>query len=272
MVSLDGELVAAGQAKVSAFDRGLTHGLGLYETIKLVDGVPVFFGEHCDRLETGLAALDIDVPWRRDRLAADIVRLSDASAVADGGCRLMVSAGAPWGEPTVLIHTLVRTRPQEPLAVVAYRDLRSSGEFKSVSFVASHRAQRAAARAGADDALFVDTEGRIHEAATANVFVSRGGVLSTSPLDGSILPGVIRRMLEELARADGFEVVERYMLVDDLTTDDTVLLTSSVRGIALVGSIDGAPTGCDHELLERLRSLLGNAEQVSAAAFRRRYV
>jgi len=262
----------AGEATISALDRGLTYGLGLYETIKLLDGVPAFFDEHCERLETGLAGLEIEAPWTRERLAADMVALTRAAGATDGGCRMVVSAGPPWGGPSVLIHPLQRPHPREPLAVVTYRDLRASGEFKSVSFVASHRAQRAAARAGADDALFVDTDGRIHEAATANVFVARDGVLSTSPLDGSILPGVVRRMVEDLARADGVEVVERYTLVDQLSEEDTVILTSSVRGLAVVGSVDGVPVGCDHELVRRLRRLVDAAERASAAAFRERYL
>jgi branched-chain amino acid aminotransferase len=265
-------LLPAGEATVSALDRGLTYGLGLYETIKLADGVPVFFDEHCGRLETGLAGLELEAPWDRPALAAHIAALTGATGATGGGCRLVASAGPPWGEPSILIHTLQRVYAREPLSVIAHRDLRASGEFKSVSFVASHRAQRAAARAGADDALFVDTEGRIHEAATANVFVALHGVLSTSPLDGSILPGVVRRKVEELARADGIEVVERYTFVDDLTTDHTVILTSSVRGLAVVGSVDDRTVGCDSELVERLRRLVGKAEAASAADFRAAYL
>ena len=230
--------------------------------------MPVFFAEHWHRLETSAAELDIASPCDDACLAGDIVRLAQAAEATDGGCRVVVSAGPPWGRPSVLIQVLVRDYPLEPLEVVAYRDLRSSGQFKSVSFIASHRAQQAAARAGADDALFVDIEGRIHEAATANVFVARDGVLGTAPLDGSILPGVVRRKVEELARADGIELVERYALVDELSTADTVLLTSSVRGIAVVGSIDGRPVGCDDKLVGRLRRLVGEAERASAAAFR----
>jgi branched-subunit amino acid aminotransferase/4-amino-4-deoxychorismate lyase len=263
--------VPAGEATVSALDRGLTYGLGLYETIKLADAVPVFFDEHCVRLEAGLAGLEIEAPWGREQLATRIAALTRATGARDGGLRLVASAGPPWGRPSILIHTLQRVYPREPLAVIAHRDLRASGEFKSVSFVASHRAQRAAVHAGADDALFVDTDGRIHEAATANVFVALHGVLSTSPLDGSILPGVVRRKVEELARADGIEVVERYTLVDDLTTDHTVILTSSVRGLAVVGSVDQRVVGCDTELVERLRRLVGEAEAASAAAFRMAY-
>ena len=231
----------------------------------------MFFDEHCARLETGLAGLEIEAPWDRGDLAARIAALTGATGTADGGCRLVASAGPPWGRPSILIHMLQRVYPREPLSVIAHRGLRASGEFKSISFVASHRAQRAALHAGADDALFVDTEGRIHEAATANVFVARDGVLSTSPLDGSILPGVVRSKVEELARADGIEVVERYTLVDDLTGDHTLILTSSVRGLAVVGSVGDRSIGCDVALVERLRRLVGEAEAASAAAFRAAY-
>ena len=87
------------------------------------------------------------------------------------------------------MQTDVRTFPERPLTVISYRIARAAAAFKSNSFVPSLVAKRAAEAAGADDAIFVDDDGRILEATTANCFVHRGGVLTTPPLDGSILPG-----------------------------------------------------------------------------------
>ncbi len=271
MVMLNGVLLGEEQAMLSALDRGLTHGLGLYETLRLVDGAPAFYEEHIARLQTGMRAIGIEPPFDRAGLADQIARLSEASAVPNGACRVLVTAGPPDGPPSLLVQTEVRATPRHPLTLISYRTLRGAATLKSNSFVASYMAQRAAQAAGADDAVFVDEDGRIYEASTANVFVWRSGVLGTSPTDGSILPGVTRAKVLELAAADGLPVGERYTRINDLTGDEVMLLTSSVRGIAPVASVDGARLRQDEELLARLRALLREAEQASTAAFRQTY-
>ena len=173
-----------------ALDRGLTHGLGLYETLKLSHGVPVFYEEHIARLQHGLGA---SASSRRSNVPDSPTR-SCASrrrpTVADGACRVLVTAGPPDGRPRCWSRPRCVATPRHPLALVSYRTLRAAATLKSNSFVASHMAQRAAQAAGADDAVFVDEDSRMYEASTANVFVWREGVLGTSPTDGSILPGV----------------------------------------------------------------------------------
>ena len=99
----------------------------------------------------------------------------------------------------------------------------------------------------------MDDEGRIFEGATSNMFLVRGGGLVTPPAEGAILPGVLRAKVEELAEADGITVVEACARVADLRPDDGMLLTSSVRGIVPVGSVDGRELRVDEQLLARLR-------------------
>ena len=153
-------------------------------------GACAFFDEHAGRLEKGLAALHIPCPFTRDDLARQILAVAAGNDVRDGACRLLVTAGPAWGGPTLLVQTDVRVFPERPLKVISYRIARAAAAFKSNSFVPSLVAKRAAEAAGADDAGFVDDDGRILEATTANCFVYRGGVLTTPPLEGSILPGV----------------------------------------------------------------------------------
>jgi branched-chain amino acid aminotransferase len=252
-------------------DCGLTHGLGLYETLKLIDGAPAFFTEHEARLRLGLTALHIELPESAGELALQIVHLSQAARVPAGACRLLVTGGPPNGRPTLLIQVEVRVFPDHPLRLVSHRALRSSADLKSKSFTTSHLALQAAKAAGADDALFVDEEGRAHEATAANLFVHTGGHLVTPPLDGSILPGVVRTKMLELCATAGEPVTEQHICASRLGADDVVLLTSSVRGIVLGQLLDGRPLKTDRELLARLQALLREAEVASAARFRTRY-
>ena len=271
VVILNGKVIDEREATVSALDRGITHGICLYETVKLRDGIPVFFDEHAARMEKGLERLGIEPPVRRDELAKQIMALSAESGVRNGACRLLATAGPPWGPSSLLIQAEVRTFPDRPLVVISYRAGRAAAAFKSNSFVASLLAQRAAAGAAADDAVFVDDEGRILEATTANVFIVRGGVMTTPQTEGSILPGVIRSKVIDVAERDGIPVAERTMRLSELTSDNMLLLTSSVRGIKPAASLDGLPLRQDPALVERLRRLVGEAERAAAAAFTATY-
>ena len=271
VLMLNGVLTAADEATVPATDRALTHGLGLYETLKLMRGVPVFFEEHIARLDLGLEELGLARPAAREEMAEQICRLSEAGDVPDGACRVLVTAGPPDGTPGLIIQTDKRTFPARPLRVISYRGVRVRAQLKAMTVMQSYLAQRAAAAAGADDAILVDEEGRMFEGATSNMFLARGGGLVTPPAEGAILPGVMRAKVEELASANGIPVVEAFARVADLRPDDGMLLTSSVRGIVPVDSVDGRRLLIPDELLARLRALVGAAEAASAAAFRARY-
>lgn len=267
MLMLNGVLTEADQAVVPATDRALTHGLGLYETLKLVDGLPIFFSEHMARLDLGLHELGLERPFTDAELARQIRRLSVAGNVPHGACRVLVTAGKPDGRPTVLIQADQRLFPSRPLRVISFRGVRVRAQLKAMTFMQSYLAQRAAKAAGADDAVLVDDEERIVEGATSNVFLIRGGGLVTAPAEGAILPGVLRAKVEELAAGHGIPVIESFARVADLRPDDGMLLTSSVRGIVPVGSVDGRELRVDEPLLTRLRSLVGEAETSSAAVF-----
>jgi len=272
VLMLNGELLAPEKATLPATDRALTHGLGLYETLKLVDGVPVFFEEHVARLDLGLDELGLERPCSRAEMAAQIRRLSAAGDVPDGACRVLVTAGPPQGTPGLLIQTDRRRFPARPLRVISYLGVRVRAQLKAMTVMQSYLAQRAATAAGADDAILVDDEGHMFEGATSNMFLVRGGGLVTPPAEGAILPGVLRAKVEELAGAHHIPVVEAFARVADLRPDDGMLLTSSVRGIVPVGSVDGHPLRVDEALLGRLRTLVGEAEEASTAAFSAAYL
>ncbi len=272
MLMLNGTLVPVARAAVAATDRGLTQGLGLYETIKLIGGLPVFFDEHVLRLHRGIEALGLARPFSPEALAGQIVELAKANGVTEAACRLLVTAGSPGGAPTLLIQTDTRSFPARPLAVVTYRGVRVSAEFKAMTVMQSFLAQKAAAAAGADDAILVDGEGRIFEGATSNVFVVRGGGLVTAPAEGDILPGVTRAKLEAIAGEAGIPMIEAWVRVADLRPDDGMLLTSSVRGVVSVSKVDALELHPSDGLVQHLRGLVAEAEALSVEAFRTAYL
>jgi branched-chain amino acid aminotransferase len=185
---------------------------------------------------------------------------------------VLVTGGPAWGGPSVLIRHDARQTPARPLRVITYRGIRVSGALKAMTFLQSYLAQRAAAAAGAGDAIFVDDEGRMFEGATSNIFLARGGGLITTPAEGAILPGVMRAAVERVAAASGIPVVEAYGRVADLRADDAMFLTSSVRGIVAVEAVDDHALRVDDAMLDRLRQLVAAAEREAAATFRATYL
>jgi branched-chain amino acid aminotransferase len=272
VLMLNGVLTEDDAAFLPATDRALTHGLGLYETLKIVDGYPAFFDEHMDRLDGGLAELGLQRPCTRAEMAGQVCRLAVESSVPNGACRVLVTAGVPGGGPALLIQTEVRAFPSHPLSVITYRGVRVRAQLKAMTVMQSYLALRAAKAARVDDAILVDDNGHIFEGSTSNMFLVRGGGLVTPPAEGAILPGVMRAKVEELAGHAGIPLVEAYARVDGLRPDDAMILTSSVRGIASVDRVDGKPLRVDDDVVRRLRELVGAREAASVAAFRAAYL
>jgi branched-subunit amino acid aminotransferase/4-amino-4-deoxychorismate lyase len=237
-----------GPLAVSPADRGLTHGLGVFETILALDGQPVALDLHLARMKKGAERLGLDAGKLRDgEIAAAMIGLLERAGFAHGRARirLALSAGAgdlrrlePGNDGLLWITVAACSPPPESVALVTAdfpRNERSplSG-IKCASYAENLIALDQARRAGADEALFFNTRGELCEAATANVFLVRDGKVLTPPLSSGCLPGTMR------ARVMARIPVEEVMLTAaDLAAAEEVFLTSATRGVVPVTSIDG---------------------------------
>jgi branched-subunit amino acid aminotransferase/4-amino-4-deoxychorismate lyase len=97
--------------------------------------------------------------------------------------------------------------------------------------------------AGADDALFLTTDGFLSEATSANVFLIRGEELATPALGCAILPGTTRSWILRWAEVVGLAPQEAWLTTRDLADADEAFISSSVAGILPVTRFEGAPIG-----------------------------
>ena len=259
LVWVDGERRPPHAAHVSAFDRGLTLADGVFETMRVAGGVVFRLDRHLARLGGALAALEIGPA--PDVRGAVLAAVRDAGA-GDAAVRLTVTRGAGAGAgvapparpaaPTVVVA--VQPMPDFPARVYAEglaahvasgrRNERAmTAGLKTLAYTDAVAAMIEARRAGADEALFLDTEGHCSEATASNLFVVAGGALLTPPLGCGALPGVTRAGVLELAASLGIAAVERAFGLDLLLAADEALLTSSLRGLAPLVRVDGRPIG-----------------------------
>ena len=229
-----------------ADDEGVLRGRAVFETLRVYGGSPFRLAEHLDRMATSAARVGLPEPDRAGFATAAAAAV-DASGELDLVLRFLWTAGREGG-PGPAGFALASTLPAglEELrarglrvAVVEWAPGALAGA-KSTSYAANMAAQAEAQRRGADDALLVDPAGTVLEAPTANVWWREGDRLLTPALELPILAGITRAVLVELAPADGYAVEEGVFRLERLAAADEVFLSSSVREVMPVTSIDGA--------------------------------
>jgi branched-chain amino acid aminotransferase len=244
MIWLNGSLVDDDQGLVSVQDHGFTVGDGVFETFLVRDGSVVARRRHLDRLERSMEALLLPCPHRTE-LERALDELVGAHRLPLGRLRLTVTAGlAPPGSgrgngPCTVVAVMVPVETPPPTAAVVTvpwpRNERSPlAGAKTISYADNVVALATAARAGASEALLPNTRGELCEGTGSNVFLVLDGVLVTPPLSSGCLAGVTRDLLLEAAGAE-----ERTVPMAALADAEEVFLTSSVREVQPVASIDG---------------------------------
>ena len=98
-------------------------------------------------------------------------------------------------------------------------------------------------KAGCIEALMLNHKGEVAEATGDNIFLVRGGIVQTPPLDAGILEGITRDAVIELARAAGYAVFERSMDRHDIYTAEECFLTGTAAEVIPVVECDGRPIG-----------------------------
>jgi branched-chain amino acid aminotransferase len=262
-VYIDGTICEPERALVSVFDRGFLFGDSVYETIACLDGRFVFMAEHLDRLERSANRLYLVPPPRAD-IERSLHATVAATGEADARVRVMVTRGAagldldpatattprliviaqPLGAPTpamvedgVAVQVVSRSRcaPGHVDPTV------KSGNYLG-SVLAMAEARRRAP--GVNEAILCAGNGSIAEGATSNVFFVVAGVLCTPGLEVGLLDGVTRGKVLGLARDAGLLTREpSFVAPEQLRRADEVFLTSAVRGILPVTTVDGGRVG-----------------------------
>lgn len=248
MLRLNGAAVE-GPAPFDLGDRGLTLGDGLFETIAVFGGRPAALGQHFRRLET--AAAEIDLPVDRAVFVAEIEALLKEIGRADAVIRYSVTRGggarglALPATPRPNVIAAASPYPADALyapvrlatATVRRNPTSFVSRAKTLSYLDSVLAFDEAKRAGADDALMLNTDGRVASTAMANLFAVVGDELVTPPVSEGVLPGIVRGIV----LSEGFGAIERSMSPEELSTAHGAFATNSVRLVMPVTEIDGRP-------------------------------
>ncbi|ALJ19617.1 aminodeoxychorismate lyase [Microbacterium sp. No. 7] len=245
-------------------------GDGIFESIGVVDGHAQEVGAHLERLAHSAALCDLPVPHREQWRQA-VVRAAAACGPGESVIKLILSRGVEHGPaPTAWVTAATAAdftaARRDGVSVVTLDrgyalDVPARAPWlllgaKTLSYAVNMAAIREAKRRGADDAVFVSSDGFVLEAPTATVIVRRGDLFVTPEPGTGILHGTTQLSLFEFLASRGHATAYAPVTIDELRGADAAWLVSSVRLAAPVTAVDGVPLAVDAELTASVNAYL----------------
>jgi D-alanine transaminase len=260
---VNGRYLPHAHAGVHIEDRGYQFADGVYEVCEVARGFIVDSVGHLNRLDRSLSELRIAWPVKRAVLVHIMREVIARNRVRNGMVYLQVTRGvAPRDHvfpaettPSALVVTAKRTDPAASakrasagIKVITVPENRwERVDIKSVGLLPNVLARQQAKEAGAQEAWFVDAEGKVTEGAATNAWiVSKDGDLITRPADTGILRGITRTTLMDVAKKLGLKVVERGFSVEEAKSAREAFMTAATTVIMPIVAIDGQPVANGH--------------------------
>jgi branched-chain amino acid aminotransferase len=270
---MNGELVDWADAKVHVGTHGLHYGTGVFEGIRCYEtpnGPAVFrLRDHLERLHDSARLLYMEIPYGLDELREATHELVRVNGLAS--CYLRPIAFYGYGELGVStagnpVDTVIMSWPW---GAYLGEDSQGKGITAKISswrrvgpnvvphvakatgiYLNSMLATTEARRAGYDEAILLTDDGYVADGAGENVFVVTDGVIRTPPLSTSILPGITRNTVIQIAQDLGYVVEETSVIRADLALADEIFMTGTATEVVPVRTVDDLDIGVGPVTLE----------------------
>jgi branched-chain amino acid aminotransferase len=254
-VFFNGQFVPEAEAVVSVNDRGFLLGDGLFETLRVVNGRPFRMAQHLERLTRGANFLKIQPPFTARELEKFARQLIEQNRMPEGILRVTLTRGPGergYSQKGADRPTLVMALHPAPsrenhlewsLITSTFRVPASDAlaSFKTSSKILHVMARAEAAEKGADEALLLNTNGEVAEAAGGNIFWIFKDKICTMPTGRGVLPGITRAIVLEICQALGLLTNKRVIKPEALRNSAGIFVTQSALGIVPIATFDGEP-------------------------------
>jgi branched-chain amino acid aminotransferase len=279
---MNGELVAWDDAKVHVLSHGLHYGTGVFEGIRCYEterGPAIFrHTDHLDRMAKSAELYYLPMPYstdeireatheliRRNELRSCYIRplafrgYGEMGLYAKSAPVEMIIAAWPWGaylgdegKQHGIRAKVSSWRRISPDSLIPHS--KASGQYLN-----SILAKTEAANSGYEEAILLDDRGLVCEGSGENIFVVREGVICTPPDVASILDGINRKSVIQIARDLGYEVVERDIARAELYLAEEMFLTGTAAELVPVREVDDHPLGEPGEITRAIQAKFEDA-------------
>jgi branched-chain amino acid aminotransferase len=279
---INGEFVAWDDAKVHVLSHGLHYGTGVFEGIRCYEterGPAVFrFREHLQRLHDSAGLYHMELPYSIDELRDATHELIGRNELSS--CYIRPLAFRGYGEmglyaQSAPIDVILAVWPWGAYLgeegkrngvrakVSSWRRISSASLIPhakaSGQYLNSILAKTESAKAGYDEAILLDERGLVCEGSGENIFVVRDGVLVTPPHPASILDGISRKSVSQIADDLGYPVLERDLARSELYLAEEVFLVGTAAELVPVREIDDHDLGPPGEITRAIQAKFEDA-------------
>ncbi len=254
-INYNGKIIEANEPIITAQNRGLRYGDGIFETLKLKNGKLILSDEHFARLWKGMQMFKFDIPklLSPEKLEADILQLAAKNKLTSARIRLTIirSDGGLYdaknNTPNYIIEAIQLPEDNGPLNsnglqlcifTEAKKSIDTFSNLKNNNYLPYFMGAMYAKKQQCNDALILNSEGNICDTTIANVFYIKNEIIYTPALTQGCVAGVMRKFLIEKIRASGFSVVETVVKTEDIVDADEVFLSNSIYNIRWVAGME----------------------------------
>jgi len=272
IIYVDGDFEPLSVARISPLDQGFLLGDGIFDVVSAWDSKIFLLDAHLDRFFDSMRAARLETRLSREQWVDAIIETTRRNKLSDASIRFILTRGVPDGvvadprhiQPTEMIWAA-------PYIFLADEEKRSTGirimissmrgfapdtldpRFKCLDRLNSQLIRLEALEAGYDDAVWLDGQGYVAEAAASNIFVVKNDEIFT-PQTG-ILRGITRATVLELAERGGIPHRESQLTAFDLYSADEVFTCSTAGGPLPVREVSGRAIAATGPITERISEL-----------------
>ena len=251
-ICLNGKMTPAGEPSLFHTNRAFSYGDALFETIHGNGTRLQFFDDHYHRLESGMSFLGMEMnpDLEKERLESVIIKLLNKNHLY-GGVRIRLSVfrnnGGFYTPVTNSCSFLVETLPlphdhyhinENGLKTTVFKTLRKQPDklsnLKTANSLLYIKAGLFRIHSGMDDCFILNTQNRVAECISSNIFLMKNGTLMTPALSEGCVDGIMRKQVIRIAEKENIKCLEIQLSENDLISADECFLTNAISGIRWV--------------------------------------
>ena len=213
----------------------------VYEVIRVIDGVPLFYEEHVNRLWSSVKLLGYKQPYEDTVIKEHILKLLELNKCYNYNVKIVINT-LDSKNPNLFVYYVVSNYPavelyEKGIHTILHEAERDNPNVKVIAATFRDKVNKSIENAGAYEALLVNNKGEITEGSKSNVFFVKDDVFYTAPAE-DVLVGITRSRIIQLCLKLGYNIVEQPISVDFLEDIDGLFLTGTSPKVLPIASIN----------------------------------
>lgn len=257
--SKNGKVLPIVEATIPLSSIEYSYGFGVYETLRVSNRQIYFLKDHIERLIESARIISLEHPFTEKEIEESINQIIKENNAETCNIKMLLIGASKKEEVQLFIICLNPLFPDKKLyrdgaSFTTYKYERVFPHAKTLNMLQSYLAYREAKKLGAYDALLINRDGNITEGTRTNFFCIKDQTIYTPP-EKNILLGVTRKAILKVAAEYGYEVLEKDIKIDDVSSYDGAFISSTSSKIVPIKSIGGQILKPQSDSLKKFMSL-----------------